>query len=163
MLFVSLFVAKKGLFGCIGLRCAEVHLFIGVLARYFVVAKDHFARSPQDRVVLNQMVHLLAHLTRVVRLFIYEVVHVADLTVDDIEQAMDRRLTLIRKRLRQLRQHLNSSALVERDLMHVALLVDEEQFALRLLASAEHVNVGERVDLFFAIDIHKMSHLLLSY
>ena len=163
VLFVSLLVAEKSLLGSVGFRCGKVYFFIGILARYFVVAENHFSRSPQHRVVLNQVVHFLAHLTRIVSLLIDEVVHVSDLAVDHIEQSMDRRLALLGKGLRQLRKHLNGSTLVERDLMHFTLLVDEEHFAFGFFAPTKHIDVGEHIDFFFAIDVHKMSHLLLSY
>ena len=109
------------------------------------------------------MVHFFTHLPRIVSLLIDEVVHVGNLAVDHIEQAMDRRLAFFGKGLRQLRKHLNSSTLIERDLMHFTLLVNEEHFTLGFFAPTEHIDVGEHIDLFFVIDIHKVSHLLLSY
>ena len=141
----------------------KAQLSIRLLARYFIVTKNHFSRPSQHRIVLNQMVHLLAHLPRIVGLLIDEVVHVADFAVDHIEQPVDGRLALLGKRLRQLSQLLHTSALIKGDLMHFALLVDEEHFALRFLAPTEHIDVGKRIDLFFTIDIDEMSHLLLSY
>jgi len=47
--------------------------------------------------------------------------------------------------------------------MRVTLLVDEEHFAFGFLAPSQHVDVGQRIDFFLAIDIDKVSHLVLSY
>ena len=141
----------------------KAHLFVGLLASNFIITKYHFSRSSQHRIVLNEMIHLFAHLASIIGLLVDEVVHVADLAVDHIEETMHGRLSLFGKSLRQICKLLHSSAFIDRDLMHLALLVDKEHFTLGFLAPTEHIDVGERVYLLITIYIDEVSHLILPY
>ena len=109
------------------------------------------------------MIHLLAHLSSLIALLVYEAVHVANLAVNYVKETLYGRFTFLSVGLREFGQLLNSPHPFCRNLVLLALLENEEHFALRLLTPTKHVNVGERVDFSVAIHVDEVSHLILSY